>query len=440
MVVAKSILVALMASFGGFIVGVSLAWSGPIESTKFIRATYVFQPSPMHWAFICSVIAVGAAIMCVPVGIMISSFGRKPIMLGMVLPSIIGWALVIGAAHLSMMYIGRLLIGMGNGGIGVAVTIYNNEVAELHMRGMLNCFFHLMLVHGILYAYILGSCQDFQAYNFACGLLPLVYAAILMWVPESPVYLVQRNRDEKAQAILQWLRGPDANIEREMMAIKNRYQPDSYSTKEALREKATMRSLLAVIGLILFQQFTGFNAYVFYIKLMFREDNYKASIELCAVIFAIAQVVAAYVTALVIQKSERKLWLFASGLMMLLASILLALNFQFLRDSDSKWLIASASLMYSAGHSLGVGPLVWVVMIEMFSERALPICVAIVSTCSWIFALAIVAVFPFVIKSNTPALIFGVFAIFSCGGCIFTITYIPETHSKSMRKIRSSLS
>ncbi|XP_017958557.1 facilitated trehalose transporter Tret1-like [Drosophila navojoa] len=433
MVLAKSILVALVASFGGFIVGVSLGWSGPIGSVRCIGASYVFQPSPVHWAFICSIIAVGAAIMCVPAGIMISSFGRKPIMMGMVLPSIAGWALIISAEHLSMMYIGRLLIGMGNGGIGVAVTIYNNEVAELHMRGMLNCFFNLMLVHGTLYAYLLNSCQDLQTYNFACGLLPLAYAGILIWVPESPVYLVQQNRNEKAKATLQWLRGPNANIEREMLAIATSHQPESYSTKEALRERATVRSLLAVIGLMLFQQFTGINAYVFYMKLMFNEDNYKASIQLCIIVFALAQVVAAYVTALVIQKSERKLWLFVSGLVILLASILLALNFQFLRTADSKWLIASATVMYSAAHGLGVGPLVWVVMIEMFSERVLPICDAIVSTFSWIFVFTIVSVFPFAITSDFPALIFGVFAAFSCGGCLFTITYIPETHSKSSK-------
>lgn len=428
-----------MASFGGFIVGLSVGWSGPIGSTNFIYETYVFHPSLTHWTFICSIVAVGAAIMCVPVGIMVSSYGRKRIMLGMVLPSLVGWALVIGAKHLSMMYVGRLLIGMGSGGIGVAVTIYNNEVAELQTRGMLNCFFHLMVTHGILYAYILDTCQDFKTYNFACGLLPVVYAVILLWVPESPVYFVQRDRQDKAQAILQYLRGPNANIEGEIIAIKARLQPEHYTTKHPLREKATVRSLVAVIGLLLFQQFTGINAYIFYMKLMFNKEKYTSSVELCTITFAISQVIVAYVTTFVIQRRERKIFLFASGLIMLLASILMTLNFQFLRKADSKWLIVTASVMFSAGYGLGVGPLVWVIMAEMFSERVMPMCIAIVSTCSWIFAFTIVAVFPFVLRSDIPALIFGLFALFCCGGCLFTITYIPETHSKSSRKLRSSL-
>lgn len=433
MSVSNSVFVALAASFGGFIVGVSLAWSGPIAVERIVGTTYNFTPNMFHWVFICSIVTLGCAVGCIPAVLLTVEFGRKPIMALMMMPCIFGWLFVLAEQHFSMMLVGRFLIGVGSGGIGVTVNRYNTEISDMQNRRMLSCFFHFMLVHGNLYAYIVGTLNNLMIYNFACAILPVIYLILLYWVPESPVFYIQRDDTAKAEAILKWLRDPDVNIQSEVEALRNTQLATKSSFKKEMSGSAAVKGLALAITLMLLRQVTGINAYIFYLKPILTLNGVKTNLEKYLIGFGAAQLITTYVSTFLTERTGRKMWLFVSALIMLIASIIMAIHLQFLVHSDMVWIVIGASILFVVGHSLGFGPLAWFIMSELFSDNVKPLGVAIVSMLSWLFMLMVTIIVPLVLKSSTPSSIFIVFALFSCFACIFVVSYLPETKNKILQ-------
>ncbi|XP_023164086.2 facilitated trehalose transporter Tret1-like [Drosophila hydei] len=364
MSVSNSVFVALAASFGGFIVGVSLAWSGPIAVERIVGTTYNFTPNMFHWVFICSIVTLGCAVGCIPAVLLTVEFGRKPIMALMMMPCIFGWLFVLAEQHFSMMLVGRFLIGVGSGGIGVTV-----------------------------------------------------------------------NRDDtaKAEAILKWLRDPDVNIQSEVEALRNTQLATKSSFKKEMSGSAAVKGLALAITLMLLRQVTGINAYIFYLKPILTLNGVKTNLEKYLIGFGAAQLITTYVSTFLTERTGRKMWLFVSALIMLIASIIMAIHLQFLVHSDMVWIVIGASILFVVGHSLGFGPLAWFIMSELFSDNVKPLGVAIVSMCSWLFMLLVTIIVPLVLKSSTPSSIFIVFALFSCFACIFVVSYLPETKNKILQ-------
>lgn len=90
--------------------------------------------SQFEWA--ASIITIGCAVSCLPIGIMMKKFGRKWTMISLVVPFMIGWVLVIWAQNLAMLLSGRFMLGLAGGAFCVSAPQYSSEIAEKEVRGM----------------------------------------------------------------------------------------------------------------------------------------------------------------------------------------------------------------------------------------------------------------------------------------------------------------
>jgi MFS family permease len=144
---------------------------------------YSFTISEEENSWVGSSLNLGAAAMCIPIGIIVNIVGRKAGMLALAIPFLVGWALIIWAQNLAMLIIGRVFLGISCGGFCVAAPIYIGEISQKEIRGTLGSFFQLMITIGIFYVYVVGAWASVFWLSIACGIIPVVFAVVFFFMP-----------------------------------------------------------------------------------------------------------------------------------------------------------------------------------------------------------------------------------------------------------------
>ncbi|XP_034102197.1 facilitated trehalose transporter Tret1-like [Drosophila nasuta] len=435
----KQYVAGLSAAFGAFCLGAALGWSGPMEKPVTDGKAYCFSVSRDDWGWITSLLTLGAACMCIPIGILIGLFGRKLVMLVLVFPFLIGWCCIIWASSVYVMFVGRFIIGACGGAFCVTAPMYTTEIAEVAIRGIMGCFFQLWIVHGILYGFGVGALCKPKTVNILCGILPIIFFIIFIWMPESPVFLVQKEKSERADKAMKWLRGKDADYSADMNAMVAESKKEKPKVLEGMMRKASVMGMCISITLMFLQQFTGINAIIFYATSIFQDAGTGLSPDWCTVILGIAQVIATILAILSIEKAGRKMLLLVSAAVMGITTLVMAIFFQWLKDSDVGWLPVLATCLFIVGFSIGFGPVPWLIMAELFAEDVKPVCGAIAGTCNWLFAFCVTKCFPLCLDAFGAAATFCAFAVISFLACVFIFFLVPETKGKTLNEIQEKL-
>lgn len=143
------------------------------------------------------------------------------------------------------------------------------------MRGILGLLPTSLGNGGVMLCYILGFFFDWKHLSLLGAVIPLPFLILMCMIPETPRYLVSKNRERDAKAALQWLRGgPAVDVNREMhdMEMANlliKKGPNRFKASELFRS-AYVKPLAVSVGLMFFQQFSGINAVMFYSVNIFR--------------------------------------------------------------------------------------------------------------------------------------------------------------------------
>lgn len=308
-------------------------------------------------------VTLGAAIVCLVIGTVLQMLGRKLTMLLLVIPFTIGWALVTWATNLSMLFIGRFLLGISGGAFCVAAPTYTGEIAQADIRGTLGSYFQLMLVIGVLFSYIVGSKTSVFALNLICGAIPLIFGAIFVFMPETPLYLISKGRKEAAAKSLKWLRGKDYDYSAELADLQAQHEQDQnnkVSLSAALSRRSTIKALIISLGLMFFQQMSGINAVIFYTKDIFEAAETGIDSGLATIIVGVMQVISVFVSSIIVDKAGRRLLLLPSAVTMSICTILLGVYF-FMKDQNKDsvaslgWLPVAALCVFIILFSLGFG-------------------------------------------------------------------------------------
>ncbi len=132
----------------------------------------------------------------------------------------LGYALVASAQYEWMMLLGRFLHGVGLGFSTTVSTIYIMEVATPNMRGSLAVIPAIAGTLGLLATQCLGAILNWQWLSIVCASLNVPFLFMLIFIPESPVYLITTEQIERAHKILRVLRGPKWDVTKELTDIK----------------------------------------------------------------------------------------------------------------------------------------------------------------------------------------------------------------------------
>ncbi|PIO37827.1 hypothetical protein AB205_0103860 [Aquarana catesbeiana] len=169
---------------------------------------------------------------------------------------------------------------------------------------------------------------DWRWLAVLCSVPPVIMALFMIFMPETPRYLISQNQRVEALSALSFLRGPDVDHEWEYRQIESSADQKEGSLKVAdLWNPSIYKPFLIGILLMFFQQFTGINAIMFYADMIFEEANFKNS-SLASVIVGLIQVVFTAVAALIMDKAGRKILLIVSGTIMAVSTTLFGVYFK----------------------------------------------------------------------------------------------------------------
>lgn len=318
-------------------------------------------------------------------------------MLGLVIPFTAGWALVCWASSVGMLLAGRILLGISGGAFFVVAPMYIGEIAQKEIRGALGSFFQLMVTIGILFVYAVGYDLNVFTFSIICGCLPLAFALAFVFMPESPLYLISKNRRDDAIKSLKWLRGEHYDFSDELNELQNQHDEDvnnNTSVITALRRPATIKAIIIIVGLMFFLQLSGINIVIFYTGFIFNAAHIDIKTELAIILVGVMQVGATFTASMIVDKTGRRVLLLISISIMAVSKILLGIYF-FMNERDATsvenlgWLPVVALCVYIIVFSLGFGPIPWLMVGELFAPDIKGIGGSAAGSFSWIFAFAV---------------------------------------------------
>ncbi|XP_071368551.1 solute carrier family 2, facilitated glucose transporter member 8, partial [Centroberyx affinis] len=259
-----------------------------------------------------SIVTVGAAAGGLLGGWMVEKIGRKLSLMFCSLPFVFGFTVIIAAQNVWMLYLGRVLTGLASGVTSLVVPLYISEMAHERVRGTIGSCVQLMVVLGIMGAYLTGFFLDWRWLAICSSVPPTLMMVFMCFMPETPRFLLSQGKRREAEEALRFLRGPDAPVEWECARIEDASDEQGASFQAAdLKDPGVYKPLGIGVMLMFFQQLTGINAIMFYAENIFEQAHFKDS-DLATVFVAVAQVVFTGVAALIMDKAGRKVLLIIS--------------------------------------------------------------------------------------------------------------------------------
>lgn len=440
----------ILVCIGAVAAGTLLGWTSNI-STEMKDGKYndlAIDDSVLGW--IGSFTTLGAMLMCFPIGIICDILGRKLTMLLLIIPFCVGWLLLIFANSIVMVYIGRFITGMAGGAFCVTAPLYTSEIAEKEVRGALGSYFQLFLTVGILFSYLLAKYTEIETYNIVLAIIPLVFGIVFVLQPETPVYLLKKNKDNEARKVLKRLRGSHYDVDAELKVMKQTIENDArvkIPFTQSIKKKATQRAFLISFGLMFFQQLSGINAVIFYTGDIFTAAGATLDSKDATVIVGAIQVAATFVSSLVVDKFGRKILLLGSDFFMAVSGILLGIFFTIknheLADAETidkiSFLPILALSVFLIVFSLGFGPIPWMISAEVYPAEVKSSASSAAGTFNWFLAFLVTKFYIDISNAVGGDVTFYIFSAISLAGTVFIYFMVPETKGKTLEQIQIEL-
>ncbi|HEY6766896.1 MAG TPA: sugar porter family MFS transporter [Candidatus Sulfotelmatobacter sp.] len=363
-------------------------------------------------------------------------FGRKRVLLGaaaLFTISSIGAALPRDVIEFA---VARLLGGVA---IGIASTLsplYIAEISPAQRRGLLVSLNQLAIVSGILLSYsvnylLTGAGPANWRWMFASAAIPSVgFLLTLLFIPESPRWLMQKGREQEAKHFLTQIVGPQAAAE-EIADIRAAISEESGNLWDPTFRKA----LIVAVVIALFSQFTGINTIIYYGSLVFLEHvpHQTARTALWAnVIIGAINFAATIAGMLLIDRSGRKPLLMSAfaGMALSLVAVAAAIHFQ-----AAGAIVLIFVLTYVACFAVGVGTGSWVIMSEICPTRVRGRAMSVATVCLWCGTLLVTLTFLSLVNLFTAAGVFLLYATVSIAAFLFVWRSVPETKGRTLEEI-----
>lgn len=365
-------------------------------------------------------------------------FGRKRVLLAaaaLFTASSIATAL---PRNLTQFVIARLVCGLAIGLASTLSPLYIAEISPARIRGLLVSVNQLAIVTGILLSYsvnyaLTGAGPENWRWMFASAAVPsILFLLALLFVPESPRWLVQKGREAEAQHVLSRITGQDA-ARLEIRAIQSAVAEESAD----LLDPAFRRPLLVAILIALFSQFTGINTIIYYGSLVFLEHvpRQTASTALWAnAMIGVINFLATLLGMYLIDRAGRKPLLMSAfaGMGLSLVGVAAAI-----RTEAPALIVLALVLVYVACFAVGVGTGTWVLMSEICPTRVRGRAMSVATVLLWCGTLAVTLSFLSLVQLVTAPGAFLLYAVVCVAAFLFVWREVPETKGHSLEEIES---
>ncbi|MBO0609645.1 sugar porter family MFS transporter [Myceligenerans salitolerans] len=447
----RALVLAVAAAVGGFLFGFdSSVINGAVDAIE-----GQFALSSTVTGLVVAVALLGCALGAWAGGRLADRWGRTRVMLlGGVLffVSSILSAVAWSAADLALW---RFMAGVGIGIASVIAPAYIAEIAPAAMRGRLGSLQQLAITVGIFAALLSdqllatgagGAAEDlwlgWEAWRwmFLVAVVPAaVYTGLALRIPESPRYLVSQGKLGEARAVLASVLGPDEDVDDRLARIRSSIEADEANARHGtLRGTALGLKPIVWVGILLsvFQQFVGINVIFYYSTTLWQAVGFEESQAFAvSTITAVTNVAVTFIAIALVDRVGRKALLLTGSAGMTVMLAVMALAFTQASGSgqdihlDGLWgtLALAAANLYVVFFGATWGPVVWVLLGEMFPNRIRAAALGVAAAAQWLANFAITLTFPPLLSAFGASIPYLMYAFFAACSFVFVLTRVRET-------------
>jgi len=432
--------VAVIAALGGFLFG----YDTGVISGALLYIKGDLHASSFQQEAIVGALLIGAAVGAVGSGYLADAISRR-------------WTKVISGTIYTLaalacafsqssdqLIAARFVLGLSVGTASFVSPMYLAELSPKKIRGGLVSFNQLMIVSGILAAYIVnfglkGIGQDNWRWMLGLGAVPgLALAVGMMLMPYSPRWLAERGREEEARAVLERTHRAE-DVDEELADIKRVASEEGH-----LRDLfgASVRPMLIVgLGLAIFQQIVGINTIIYYAPTILSFTGSSASSAIGqTVAIGVTNLVFTIIAILLLDRLGRRVFLIAGTVGLTLALVVLGAFFASGTLQANASLVALIALVvYIASFAMGLGPVFWLMISEIFPLEIRGPAMALCTIANWLFNFLVSFTFLTLAADIGKAATFWLYAVIGVIAVAFFFLRVPETSGRSLEEIQRDL-
>lgn len=433
--------VAIIASLGGLLSG----YDTGVISGALLFINESWDLTDYMQGILVSAVLIGAVIGAAVNGILADIFGRKKIIISTAIIFILGSILCAFAPNVYVLILSRMLVGLAVGIVNFVVPLYLSEVSPKQLRGTLVSLYQWAITAGILFSYMINSVFAQAVFNWRwmlfAGVLPGTVLLIgMMFLGDTPRWLLSKNREEEARKILQKIE-PDVDLDSEVKHIKTTLRYEGNGTKVALKKWMIMPAIVG-IGIMFAQICTGINTIIYYAPTIFKIAGFDSNLNAIYATTGIG-IVNFFMTIVAVFFTDRLgrkplLYIGLTGVMLSLAALGCAFRFEDLLGDSMKWVAVGSLVSYIVCFAISLGPIGWILVSEVFPLKIRGVAMSMCTVANFGFNFFVVSSFPVLLHRIGGAYTFWMFAIVSFLCIIFVYYCVPETKGISLEQIEAN--
>ena len=431
---------AVFAALGGLLFGYD---TGVISGAElFFRKDFTLSTFALE--VIVSGVLAGATVGALGGGHLADLFGRRKLLITTAIIFAAGAILCAAAQSPEMLGVGRIIVGLGIGLSSSTVPVYISEVAPAEARGWQVSLFQLAITVGILLAYLVDyAFAQVQGWRWMFGLAVVpaaIFASGMLFLPESPRWLVRRGRREVARAMLARIRGTQT-VDEELLEIEGSLAQAKESGRLSdLLAPSLRRSLIIGIGLAIFQQITGINTVIYYAPVIIQSAGIPSASGaiLATAGIGLVNVLMTIVSMRLIDRKGRKPLLLTGIAGMVVTLGLLGLVFRMPSHTGVvAWLAVISMMAYVASFAISLGPIFWLLISEIYPLKIRNSAQGLAATFNWGSNLLVTLTFLTLVEKLGPSWTFWLYGLSAVGAWIFSYYFVPETKGRTLEEIEN---
>ena len=452
----KVIAIAVVAAVGGFLFGFdSSVVNGAVDALA-----DQFSIGALLKGFTVSCALLGAAVGAWFAGPLADKYGRTRVM---VIAAVIFAVSAVGSGLAFAVWdliLWRAVGGIGIGAASVIAPAYIAEVSPAAIRGRLGSLQQFAITIGILSALVSNALLAGVAdgadgdlwfglpawrWMFLVGVVPaVVWAGLALAVPESPRYLVAKGRKEEAGRVLASIQGlrDGALVKRRIAEIAKHLAAERDPSLRDLKGPRLGLKPIVWVGILLsvFQQAVGINVIFYYSTSLWSSVGFDDSQSaLFSVITAVTNVLVTLVAIALVDKVGRRPMLLAGSLGMTVSLGAMALAFTQGTASGQDLTLPApwgpvalvAANLFIVSFGITWGPIVWVLLGEMFPGRIRAAALSVAAAAQWIANFVISTTFPPLAEIGLPVA-YGLYTVLALLSFFFVLRAVPETKGREL--------
>lgn len=437
----KNYLIYFISIFAAM-TGLLFGYDTGVISGAILFIRHDFHLTSFETEITVSAVLLGALIGSAFSGRMMDILGRRKALLFVAIIFVVGTLMTSLASNYFILIVGRALLGIAIGIGSFTAPLYLAEIAPQKIRGILVSLNQLTITIGILSAYIVDYyCAESENWRLMLGLGTIPAVILLVgsfFLPESPRWLVLKGFITEAHDILTRIR--TLNVQRELTEIKQSIEQKQGTWRMLFSKK--LRSIVFIsLGLSFFQQATGINTIIYYAPTILQMTgfNQASSAILATLAIGIFNVLFTVIALPLIDFWGRRPLLLIGIFGMFISLVAQCIAFYFPELTQLRWIAMGSMVFYIACFAMSLGPIMWLVISEVFPLEIRGLGISLAISASWAFNMLVALTLLTSIEAFGVSGAFSIYAIFCVLGVLFVYFFVPETKDCSLEEIERNL-